>query len=144
MICKQLSFYQLLVLVGFAISCGCNSRQKLVPISGQVTIDGKPLKQGNITIWVKDYRPASGVIKEGRYQLTTFKDGDGCVVGEHEVTISSRKKITDDSSEYLIPMIYCRQGESKLKIKVDQPRSDVNFDLTWKVDPQHKGPFIVN
>jgi hypothetical protein len=123
---------------------GCSSGPKTFPISGRVTIDGKPLTRGNVTVWVKDFRPAAGKIdKDGRYTLTTTKEGDGCVAGEHQVTISSQKSHGEVAVEYFIPLSYTRPDESNLKLKVDKPADDANFDLTWKVDPLHKGPYIV-
>ena len=67
------------LLICCLFACGCDSGPKLVPISGQVKIDGKPLEMGVVMVWVKGYRPASGPIgKDGRFQLMTHTPGDGC------------------------------------------------------------------
>src|SRR5437868_2112999 len=78
------------LLMGCLLVAGCNSGPTLIPVSGQVKIDGKPLEQGVVMVWVKDHRPACGAIgKDGRFELMTHKPGDGCVVGEFPVTVTS-------------------------------------------------------
>jgi hypothetical protein len=130
------------MLLACALLTGCNSKRALIPISGQVKIDGKPLETGQVMVWVKDYRPATGKIgKDGRFSLKTYKDGDGCAAGMHRVTVSSRKFI-GNSTQYFIPERYENVNNAGLNVKVDVPRDDFNIDLTWKGDA-HRGPYIV-
>jgi hypothetical protein len=129
--------------VGFLILSGCNSGPKLVPISGQVMIDGKPLERGIVMVWVKDHRPSSGAIgKDGRFALMTRKPGDGCVVGEHPVSVSSEMGLKDESTQIFIPVRYGDPKQSGLTLSVAEPKDDWVIDLTWKGD-SHTAPYIV-
>jgi hypothetical protein len=123
------------------IAIGCDSGPKLIPISGRVTIDGKPLEMGAVTVWVKDYRPSYGMIdKDGRFELMTHKPGDGCPVGEFPVTVTSETASKADVMTYFVPMRYKDPAQSKLSILVEQPRNDWEIELTWKGDP-HGGTY---
>jgi hypothetical protein len=123
--------------------CGCNSGPTLVPISGQVKIDGKPLERGVVTVWVKDHRPSYGAIdKDGYFALTTHKPGDGCVIGEHAVSISSEVGIKGEQTQILIPERYGDPAKSGLKLVADAAKDDWMIDLTWKGD-SHTGPYII-
>lgn len=129
-------------LAAITIASGCDSGPKLVPISGQVKIDGKPLERGVVTVWVKGHRPSYGVLNsEGRFSLSTHKDGDGCPVGEFPVTITAEHGGKGDSMKYYAPKRYKDPALSKLDIKVDQPRDDWEINLTWAGD-SHTGPWI--
>jgi hypothetical protein len=122
-------------------AAGCDSGPKLIPISGRVSIDGKPLEMGAVTIWVKDYRPSYGVIgKDGRFVLTTHDTGDGCPAGDFPVTVSSEVSSKGDIMTYYIPKRYKDPKQSNLRIQVDQPRDDWEIELTWKGD-SHSAPF---
>lgn len=131
------------ILSWLMLLTGCDTGPTLVPISGQVRIDGKPLEQGVVMVWVKDYRSASGAIgKDGRFSLRTHDPGDGCVPGEHPVTIRSQRTLPGDASELFIPERYGDPDRSGLTIVVDKSRDDWVIDLTWKGDA-HQGPYIL-
>jgi hypothetical protein len=128
------------VLSSLAI-VGCNSGPELIPISGQVKIDGKPLELGTVTVWVKDYRPAYGAIgPDGRFALRTHKPGDGCRPGTHRVTVSSETAGKGDVMKYFAPKRYKEPDQSGLEIQVEQPRDDWEINLTWAGD-SHNGPY---
>lgn len=87
-----------IVSVGLAIGClGCgSSAPKTVRVSGVVDFDGKPLTKGTITFLPqttgeKDLnRPATGIIdSQGRFELSTYKPGDGALPGKYQVTVVS-------------------------------------------------------
>lgn len=88
----------------FAISCvlfaalavtGCDTGPKLVPIEGQVTLDGKPLEFGSIRVIPDAGRTAySDLDAQGRFKLMT-DDKEGCPTGTHIVTIGSQKAISE-------------------------------------------------
>src|SRR5688572_30363326 len=112
-----------LILIGMLLLVvGCNRGPRMVPVSGIVTIDGKPLKKGLVTVNVKDSRPAYGKIgNDGKFQLMTKVEGDGCLVGEHTFTVSSREPLGPDTMRHLIPEKYADETTSGFKIKVDGP-----------------------
>jgi hypothetical protein len=122
---------------------GCDSGPTLVPISGQVNIDGKPLEQGVVMVWVKDYRPSCGAIgKDGRFELMTHSPGDGCVKGDHGVTVTSEVGLKGDATQHFIPERYRNPQASGLSVTVSEPKDDWVIDLTWKGD-SHNAPYIV-
>jgi len=75
---------------------GCET--SVVPVSGRVTLDGKPLAGAVVTFQPRADGPASGAPaagsvgrtdEDGRYTLHVIKpDQPGAAVGEHTVTIS--------------------------------------------------------
>jgi hypothetical protein len=94
------------LLLGFALllGLGCGSG-KFAPISGTVTMNGKPLagatvmfspiaKEGTI-----DAGPGSGgkTNEKGEYTLTSVKGHNGALVGKHRVSISLMNQGTGES-----------------------------------------------
>jgi hypothetical protein len=83
----------LIALVG----CGSSAEYELVPVSGVVTLDGKPVPYTSVTFVPRaaegKVNPGPGSIAtcddQGRYQLQTIRGDDGAVVGTHSVQISS-------------------------------------------------------
>ena len=80
---------------------GCGGRQGFVPVSGRVTMDGKPLANVHVhfqpTMTDGNPNPGPGSYaetdKEGKYALaisSQHAQGDGAVVGKHMVRISSK------------------------------------------------------
>ena len=132
-----------LLLIGCLAASGCNSGPKLVPISGQVKIDGKPLELGIVMVWVTGHRPACGAIgKDGRFDLMTHTPRDGCVVGEHAVSLMSETGLKGDATQFFIPERYKDPKQSGLTLTVNEPKDDWVIDLTWKGD-SHQGPYII-
>jgi hypothetical protein len=88
-------------LVLLAISAGCGSgRPEMLPVTGTVTYDGKPVEMASVTFLAKNGRPATAETdSEGRFQLTTFEPGDGAVLGEHIVTITKWIPVDDPNVE---------------------------------------------
>jgi hypothetical protein len=77
------------------VLAGCNRTSlDIAPVHGKVTVDGKPLAKAKIRFAptakgnTDPGKPAWGEIQaDGTYRLTTYKNDDGAVVGEHWVTI---------------------------------------------------------
>ncbi|GIW99923.1 MAG: hypothetical protein KatS3mg111_3256 [Pirellulaceae bacterium] len=77
-----------LVLMGLS-GCG-GDKLPTVPVSGVVTLDGKPLEGATVTFVPQSpgARTASALTgSDGRFVLTTVKGGDGAVPGTYAVTI---------------------------------------------------------
>ncbi len=117
----------LLAIVG----CG-ESGPEIVPVSGQVIIDGEPLTRGNIQVIPKGYRAASGKIgPDGRFTLTTFEPGDGVVRGTHQVAVSSHENLSPGQQKWYAPKTYLDATRSGLQITISEPTSDLKVPLTW-------------
>lgn len=90
---------------------GCGSgRPKTVPVTGVVTLDGKPIEGANVTFYPDTgeagsqggqqkktdaaSRPATGTTdKDGKFTLKTFEPGDGALPGKYKVAII-KKEVT--------------------------------------------------
>jgi hypothetical protein len=76
-----------LTLLAAAFGCSSPDREKVVPVSGTVTFQGKPLEGYRVTFMPTDgRRPAIGLTDaEGKFELGTNEPGDGAVTGMHKV-----------------------------------------------------------
>lgn len=78
--------------IALSLEAGCSRRLPTVaPVSGRVTLAGKPVSTGMVMFHPAHGRAAIGEIdSDGRYTLTTFHAGDGALPGRHQVTIEAR------------------------------------------------------
>jgi hypothetical protein len=86
-----------LLLLGLAVllALGCGGSKKIVPVSGKVTVDGKPMADLTVT-FSPEAEPGSiegGISStgktnaDGEYTLTTSDGRKGAQVGKHRVSI---------------------------------------------------------
>jgi hypothetical protein len=73
---------------------GCGSKTPTYPAGGKVTFaDGSPLTSGFVIFRSLDdpqHPSARGSLQaSGEFELSTFADGDGAVLGKHQVLIST-------------------------------------------------------
>ncbi|MCX7427155.1 MAG: hypothetical protein NTW96_16205 [Planctomycetia bacterium] len=70
------------------VGCGPD-RPKMTPVTGTVTLSGKPLEGVAVMFVSKGGRPAHGTTDaSGRFTLGTFEASDGALVGENTVVFS--------------------------------------------------------
>jgi hypothetical protein len=127
-----LAFFAVVVLVGFLVWRGCLNPEQLppedrplFPVSGMVVIDGEPVPNALVQVAPLGYPVAQGYTDEqGRFQLTTHEEHDGCPNGVHPVAVISFEQ-TD------VPLEYQDLKTTPLTLKVDGPTSDVVLELTW-------------
>ena len=115
-----------------ALFCvGCSDRPHIVPISGQVLIDGKPLSYGFIRFSSGEGRPALGRLdKEGRFRLSTYESGDGAIVGSHRIAVLTHE-ITDTGIKWHAPKEYADYAASGLTAKITEPTDSLVINLSW-------------
>ena len=78
-----------IAIAAASLACGCSRQTPAYPVSGRVTLDGKPLVDAQISFRPAQGPEAFGVLDgEGRYRLSTRAAGDGAVAGTHAVTVS--------------------------------------------------------
>jgi uncharacterized protein DUF6795 len=93
------------LVILLAGAAGCDARRTPVPVSGTVTLDGKPVEGATVTFHLldddKDGRLATGQTdKAGAFRLKTGNE-DGAVPGEYKVVViknvmaSSKLKMPD-------------------------------------------------
>jgi hypothetical protein len=119
--------------VALLLLAGCDSGPKIVPISGQVLIDGKPLQFGYVRFIPQDSRLSGGALDaQGRFKLTCLREGDGAVIGRHMVEILSQKPLSDTKIQWLAPKKFADHSTSGLSYDVAGPADNVQFNLTWE------------
>jgi hypothetical protein len=124
---------------------GCGGNPPTAEVTGTVTYDGRPLKEGTIIFEAPGARPASGKIVDGKIvEVTTFKPGDGAPIGNHKVAIQSVKtseaaapqdpgqatpKAGYMGSTSLIPEVYGNPETSGLTATIKEGTNAVTFEL---------------
>lgn len=128
-----------------ALIAGCGSGgPATIPIRGEVTLNGQPLKdvpQGLVHYLPKsgDGRQASGRIQpDGSFELTTFQKADGVVPGEYNITVSAyttRPELTREQVEAAHGA-----GIAKARLLVPEKYTDASTSgLSDTVDENHSG-----
>jgi hypothetical protein len=142
-----------LVCLPAAFLSGCGG-PKLAKVSGKVTYNGKPVTGGKIMFYPESGRMAMGEIAlDGTYSLTTFKAGDGALVGSHRIAIESTKVgpgsmetpktfeeemkgvapggkiLVAGKVEWLVPEKYSRPETSGLTRTVEHRDNKIDLDL---------------
>jgi hypothetical protein len=139
-------------LDGYALGCalmamvalaGCGRGElSISKVSGRVTVDGAPVKEG-IILFVPERGPvASGAIVGGQYSLTTHSSGDGAVEGKHLVFFAPQPQAapplrdnvegpdmaTERPCDFPPPM-YSAPETSGLSAEVKSGSNTFDFDL---------------
>ncbi len=136
--------------LGFAASAlvltaiaGCDKTPQRVAVSGQVLIDGQPLKYGVVRFVPKGGRPSDADLDEnGRFTLTSFKPGDGAAMGVHQIAIFANEQLNDAGDmKWYAPKRYRNYTSSGLTQEITGPTDTVVINLTWKGD-EHGKPFV--
>lgn len=128
-------------------------------VVGNITIDGKPVDQGQICFFPESGRPATGAVQpDGSYRLTTFDPEDGAIIGRHRISldvkrISYQGKIPQSFEEevaqmkqggspkdyqlhWLVPEKYSRAETSGLTVDVKPGENRINFQVSKQGEVQ--------
>lgn len=127
------------VLLAFS-GCGAKNDQKpTAEVKGAITYKGKPLERGEIIFFPNSgAKIATGIIQsDGTFQLTTYAEGDGALLGSHQVAIKSERDMEGILPEdpeasmepSLIPTKYAMKKTSGLTAEVKDGDNEINFDL---------------
>jgi hypothetical protein len=130
----------LLSPLALPLLAGCGSG-KIAPVSGRVTLNGKPLANASVTFapigqGKQEPGPSSAgkTDADGRYKLALIgQSGDGAIVGRHKVRIALMEELdtSDDRPEKLkqLPLKY--NGQTTLEFDVPPGGTDAaDFNLT--------------
>jgi hypothetical protein len=110
-----------------------------VPVSGQVVIDGQPLRSGAVRFFPAEGRSSTGAINsEGRFSLSTFDSNDGCTLGSHRVAVISIDELNSTTRRWNAPKTYASPDTSNLTQQIDGPTDSLVIELKWG---SQKGPF---
>jgi hypothetical protein len=122
------------------LDAGCARKTGLptAPVVGKVTYRGKPVPTGTVMFTPEDGPAATGnIAPDGSYRLTTYRDGDGAVIGRHKVTITALQDMGNLLPEQrsptpppLVPVKYLSAETSGLTAEVKPDVTNtINFDL---------------
>lgn len=119
--------------LGLVLLAGCGeSRPTRVPVSGQVLIDGQPLKFGFIRFIPEGARPSGAKLDgEGRFTLSCFDGADGAVPGKHKVEISANETLSATKVRWHAPRKYADYGTSGIDQVIDKPTDSLVINLSW-------------
>lgn len=84
-----------------SLLCGCGDGQpKTYPVSGVVTLDDKPVAGAMVT-FISDAADSKASTTtaddQGKYSLSTFKQGDGAVPGSYKIIVSKYQKGAEEN-----------------------------------------------
>lgn len=110
-----------------------------MPVGGVVKLDGRPLPHGSVMFRPAEGRAAQGVIDaDGRFELTTYRPGDGIRPGPAVVRVACFEPNTFDAygalvhGASLIPERYADYSTSGITIEVAPGMAPVELKLTTK------------
>lgn len=134
------SLKRITVLTVLILPAGCGEDlPDLAPVTGTVTLDGKPISGAVVT-----FDPAAGGVvshgvtdDSGRFELECTTDTLGAELGEHVVRISYRGEDPLLAMPEVLPARYNTQ--SKLTAAVTEgEENDFKFELTSRSSPEDK------
>ncbi len=132
---RQLPLYSCLLLSVLLLTAGCQSGQDFSSVSGQVTMDGKPLADAIVAFDPgSGNRPAIGTTDaDGQYQLQYTANQMGTAPGSYTVRISSAASQGEGQPQRRspIPTKYNEQSELTVEVTPGTNRN-VNFELQSK------------
>lgn len=127
----------------FAAVVGCGGDGlNLADVSGQVTLDGKPVPNATVvyTPQAEGGSPSYGTTDpEGNYNLMFSRDREGVLIGSHSVQVTTEKMDPSDvaalkaegeeAPEFVrVPPKYAAKGE--LVREVEPGKNTINLELT--------------
>ena len=124
-----LGFHLASAMAGVLLAgCG-DGRPRIVPTSGQVLMNGKPLTA----------RAATGRIDpaDGRFALTTYEANDGCVEGTHPAAVIVNTTV-GTRLVWIAPERYGDDATSGLTVDIKGDKADVEIRLEGGLAPVPK------
>ncbi|QDU77978.1 hypothetical protein Pan97_50570 [Bremerella volcania] len=133
---------RIVALAPLCLLVGCFGSDKIVPVSGRVTLDGEPLsgavvgyepiaQEGDLEAGYGSYARTDD---DGRYTLRSLNNEDGALVGQHRVSVSTVVGKEGPNGEILgltkerVPSRY--NNDTQLVIEVPEGGTDeANLEL---------------
>ena len=129
------------LLLGLALS-GCGPQSPpTAKVEGVVTLDGKPIEGAAVVFTPPEGRMATGATdSSGRFLLSTFKQGDGALLGQHRVTVSKSSEQSSGPGEetelvFLTPRRYADPKTSPLTCGVQPEMPPLRLELVSEDSP---------
>ena len=133
------------------VIAGCgDGRPPLVSVRGVVKLDGKPVAHAEVMFVPRPGgRPSSAVTNaDGEFELESFREGDGALIGTHDVAIAKAERTGTteaQDADPLAPMSLdttTSARRTQLKWLLPKKYSDVKTSgLTATVEPDTENHF---
>ena len=114
--------------------CGEDFQKEVAYVTGKVTCSGTPITEGYVIFTpvvtqgadpMGSGKTATGTINsDGTYELTTYYEGDGAIIGTHEVRIY--KPDPEDDEQIVIDPFAC--GKQVLRVEVKDEDNEIDLD----------------
>jgi hypothetical protein len=132
------------LLVASLVAVGCRRPPGLVPVSGRVTLDGKPVEQMIVNLTPLGDTQGNGALactdSEGRFTLLDSRGAAGAYVGGYKVSFypsAGRSKQKDPAMDVVsvpdpggLPGIYLDPNNTPLRATIPQGGATMDFILT--------------
>lgn len=143
------SFAPLVWIVLFAVGCGSHEIP-LYPVEGRVTFKGAPVADATVALHgdASTRLPTGRTDADGKFRISTLKEGDGAPVGKYVVTVSKFSVDVPDSPQPTsmdqaakappktvnakseLPRPYGDPAQSRLECEVSaKPVNELSLDL---------------
>jgi hypothetical protein len=78
------------ICVAVLVGCSGSDHPATVPVSGTITLNGTPVEGATVSFMTGGASLAAHGVTDiqGRYELSTFGENDGAVIGTHKVAIT--------------------------------------------------------
>jgi len=131
-------------LLVISMLLGCGSKYEVVPVSGRITLDGKPLANASIFTQptnrdTKTPGPGSGGLTDenGEFELEfQTEDKKGAIPGDTRITIienAEQKESNDDTGVAFKRKVPEEYRDGKVNYTIPEEGTDaMNFDLSSK------------
>ena len=138
------SLFAVSLLLLSLVGCG-DGRGLRIPVSGNVSIDGKPIEFGSILFkpsGAPQERPGGGSLGAGgAYGVSIYTAYDGLPPGKYDVAITATEPLGETAQRWHAPMKYSDSAKSGLTAEIDKSTKEVNFELTWDGN-KRSAPFV--
>lgn len=128
-----------LFLLVTAVCCGCSeSVAKTAQVRGKVLFKGIAVPNGTVNFIPENGgTSATGEIQpDGSFKLTTFRSGDGAILGKHKIVIVAMQDNKDTLPEArsplpppIVPIKYTSPATSTLFETVEDKENNFTLDL---------------
>ncbi len=125
----------LAIALGLGSCPGCGEDSGALPtvrVSGTLNVDGKPASKGTVHFQPAQGPPATGIVQDGKFTLSTYKEGDGVVPGKNRISVEVVTEVPtkdgDTTSKSLIPAKFLTAETSGLQIDV-RPSGYSNLEI---------------
>lgn len=130
----------LAIALGLGSCPGCGESSSELPtvrVSGTLNVDGKPVSKGTVHFNPAQGPPATGIIQEGKFTLSTYKEGDGVVPGKNRISVEVVTEVPtrdgDTAAKSLIPAKFMNADTSGLQLDV-RPGGYSNLEINITKD----------